>query len=304
MFALDASFRPRPAAPVRLPVQRTRGCAGFSAALLRGAVQATDPVIAVDHFRMTQPTFGAHPQAGFSAVTHVLPGSETALIVRDPLGGQRLIEAGNVRWTMAGRGVMHKEVPADVGRTAHGLQMFVNLPAAQQQRAPAVLHLAAERMPRRYGRGWHAVQVFGGTAPLALPVLAALRREQVQAGADDSAELADGEQGFAWLINGQARLGSDASVNAVTDAVTDGDAWVLRPDETARAVHATTTLQEAVLSGRPLREPVVQHGPFVMNSEAEIVLAPQRFQADDMGRLASAHAMDSKLLPAPETPAA
>jgi redox-sensitive bicupin YhaK (pirin superfamily) len=271
---------------VRLPVQRPRGCAGFSAAVLRGAVQATDPFIAVDHFRMAQPTFGAHPHAGFSAVTYLFPDSETALLSRDSLGGQHLIEPGSVHWTLAGRGVVHEEVPAEAGRTARGLQMFVNLPAAQKQRAPAVLHLTAAQMPHRHGSGWHEVQVFGGTAPLALPVFAALRMVNVQAGAAYGAELADGEHGFVWLISGQGLLG--------THAVADGDAWVLGADDSARAVHATTALQLAVFSGRPLRETVVQHGPFVMNSEAEIVSAMQRFQAGDMGRLA----------PAPKAPAA
>lgn len=274
MSTRKPSSLPHTAALVRLPVQRSRGAAGFSAAALRGAVQATDPFIAVDHFRMTQATFGAHPHAGFSAVTYLFPDSETALLSRDSLGGERLITPGSVHWTLAGRGVMHEEVPAEPGRSVHGLQMFVNLPAAQKQRAPAVLHLAAEQMPQRHGSGWQEVQVFGGAAPLALPVFAALRVVQVQAGATYGAELAEGEQGFAWLISGQGRLG--------IDGLAEGDAWVLSPDT---PLQAAAPLLLAVFSGRPLREPVVQHGPFVMNSEAEIVSAMQRFQAGDMGRL-------------------
>lgn len=282
MSASKASSTARAAPLVRLPVLRQRGDAGFSAALLRGAVQATDPFIAVDHFRMSQPTFGAHPHAGLSAVTYLFADSQTALVCRDSLGGQRLVAPGGVHWTLAGRGVVHEEVPAEPGRVAHGLQIFVNLPAAQKQRTPAVLHLAAERMPQRHGSGWHEVQVFGGSAPLALPVFAALRVVQVQAGAAYSVELADGEQGFAWLISGQGRLGTEAMTDVVAEVLSEGEAWVLNA---GTALHATTPLQLAVFSGRPLREAVVQHGPFVMNSEAEIVSAMQRFQAGDMGRL-------------------
>lgn len=286
MSASKASPTPRAAPLVRLPVLRPRGDAGFSAAVLRGAVQATDPFIAVDHFRISQPTFGAHPHAGFSAVTYLFADSQTALLCRDSLGGQRLVAPGGVHWTLAGRGVVHDEVPAEPGRVAHGLQIFVNLPAAQKQRAPAVLHLAAELMPQRHGSGWHEQQVFGGSAPLALPVFAALRVVQLQAGAAYTTELADGEQGFAWLISGQGRLGPEV----MAEVLAEGDAWVLNA---GTALHATAPALLAVFSGRPLREPVVQHGPFVMNSEAEIVSAMQRFQAGGMG----------KLMPAPKPPA-
>jgi redox-sensitive bicupin YhaK (pirin superfamily) len=271
---------PRPASLQRLPLQHLRRGAGFCAMALRGAdsvlLAATDPYVAIDRFRMSQPTFGAHPHAGFSAVSYVFSDSESGLLSRDSLAGEHTIEPGDLQWTLAGSGLVHEELPARPGRAVRGLQMFINLPAAQKQRAPRVMHLAAAQMPRRHGDGWVETQVFGGAAPLALPVHAALRIVDVEPGASYLPEGAAGEQACAWLLTGQARIG--------LETLAEDEAWALRHDD-ARPLVAATPVRLAVFSGRPLREPVVQHGPFVMNTEAEIVSAMQRFQSGEMGRL-------------------
>jgi len=249
---------------------------GFQAEGWREPLALLDPFIMVDHFRMSEAVFAPHPHAGFSAVTYLFDDSATGLVSRDSLGGEHEILPGGLHWTLAGQGVMHDEFPIEAGREAHGLQIFVNLPAEQKLREPAVMRLAAEQMPRRVGEGWRAVQVFGGTAELALSWPAALAIVDVEAGARYEPALADGEQGFAILVQGRAHAG--------------GLPWptgsALRLAGPGRAfIVADEPLRLACLSGRPLCEPLVRHGPFAMSDEGQVVSALQRFQAGGMGRL-------------------
>lgn len=262
--------------PRLLQPHRHRIGAGFQAEGWREPLALLDPFIMVEHFRMCEAAFAPHPHAGFSAVTYLFDDSATALVSRDSLGGEYLIAPGGVHCTLAGRGVMHDEFPAEAGREAHGLQVFVNLPAEQKLRAPSVLNFSAEQMPLRTGRGWRAVHIFGGSAKLALPSLAALSIVDVDAGAAFDIELPQAEQGFAIAIHGSGRAG-ELSLPA-------GQALSLPEGGRVRIV-ADGALRLALLSGQPLRQPLVRHGPFAMSDEGQVVAALQRFQTGGMGRL-------------------
>lgn len=262
--------------PRLLQPQRHRIGAGFQAEGWREPLALLDPFIMVDRFRMSEPTFAPHPHAGFSAVTYLFDDSATGLVARDSLGGEYEILPGGLHWTLAGRGVMHDEFPVDTGLEAHGLQIFVNLPAEQKLCAPAVMRLAREQMPRRVGEGWKAVQVFGGTAELALPWPTALAVVDVKAGASFDFTLADGEQGFAIVVQGIGHAGELPLSAGRALSLPLGSRAVLTADEPLRL---------ACFSGRPLSEPIVRHGPFVMSDEGQIVAALQRFQSGGMGRL-------------------
>lgn len=268
-----------------LQPQRHRIGAGFQANGWREPLALLDPFIMVDHFRMSEAVFAPHPHAGFSAVTYLFDDSATGLVSRDSLGGEHAIPPGGLHWTLAGRGVMHDEFPAESGREAHGLQIFVNLPADQKLRPPTVMRLAPEQMRHRAGPGWRAVQVFGGTTALALPSPVALAIVDLDAGAEFEMQMAEGEQGFALVIRGSGRAGELP--------LSTGRALSL--DEDGRAVlHADEALRLACFSGRPLREPIVRHGPFAMSDEGQVVAALQRFQTGGMGRLSPRTTPDNK----------
>ncbi len=259
-----------------LQPQRHRIGAGFQAEGWREPLALLDPFIMVDHFRMAEPVFAPHPHAGFSAVTYLFDDSATGLVSRDSLGGEHEILPGGLHWTLAGRGLMHDEFPIEAGREAHGLQIFVNLPAEQKLRAPGVMRLAAEQMPRRVGEGWRAVQVFGGTGELSLPWPTALAIVDIDSGAGFDFKLPTDEQGFAVVVQGSGRAaGLPLSVGRALSLAEGGQAHLVADD----------ALRLAVFSGRPLREPLVRHGPFVMSDEGQIVAALQRFQSGGMGRL-------------------
>lgn len=259
-----------------LQPQTQRSGTGFQAEGWREPLALLDPFIMVDHFRMSEPAFAPHPHAGFSAVTYVFDDSATGMVSRDSLGGEHDIPPGSLHWTLAGRGVMHDEFPAEPGREAHGLQIFVNLPADQKLRAPTVMRLGAEQMPRRMGQGWRAVQVFGADTGLDLPWSTSLVLVDIESGAAFDLTLPEGEQGFAIAIHGSGH----------TDELPlpGGRALSLPVGSSARIV-ADEALRLACFCGRPLLEPLVRHGPFVMSNEGQIVAALQRFQSGGMGRL-------------------
>lgn len=262
----------------RLATRRQRLGAGLQAVTLQGQAGLLDPFIGVDHFRMTQPTFPAHPHAGFSAVSYLFDDAETSLWTRDSAGHAGVVAPGDLHWMQAGSGLMHEEFPLQAGRVAHGLQLFINLPAAAKMQAPSQFGLRAGQMPRLAGPGWQACLVFGDwagdVAPLDLPLQAAFAVLDLQAGTEFELPLARREHGFALLIRG--RVEAEGELWMAGEALAHTRALPLQALETSRL---------AVFTGRPLREPLVQHGPFAMNTEAQIVDALRRYQQGDMGRL-------------------
>ena len=105
------------------------------------------PFVLVDDYVMEGPTFGPHPHAGFSAVTFALEDAVSEIMSDDTLGRRTVVRAGDVHWTLAGRGVVHSQEPETDGVRFHGLQVFVNLPARLKNVPPDSWHLDAADIP-------------------------------------------------------------------------------------------------------------------------------------------------------------
>ncbi|MBE4601118.1 pirin family protein [Vibrio navarrensis] len=103
------------------------------------------PFIGVDHAWMGGPTFPPHPHAGLSAVSYLFLDSETGILNQDSIGTKNIIKPGGLHWTAAGSGIVHEEVPAEVGKTVHSLQIFVEL--KDKTMSPQALSLEAEDVP-------------------------------------------------------------------------------------------------------------------------------------------------------------
>ncbi len=129
------------------PIQRANHGQHFRAYGLRGLASVIDPFINVDHAWMSAPTFPPHPHAGFSAVSYPFLDSETGIANRDSIGSNNLIQPGGLHWATAGRGIVHEEIPAEVGKTLHSLQIFIDLPRERQDVTPFVLGLEPQDVP-------------------------------------------------------------------------------------------------------------------------------------------------------------
>jgi len=245
-----------------------------------------DPVITIDHFHIRAPMFAPHPHAGFSAVTYRFEDGEGEFINRDSLGDRVVAHPGAVIWTVTGRGVMHEEYPAVRGQLSHGLQIFVNLPAAEKLQAPRLLFVDGPEVPVRELEG---VRVRVGTGSsggvsgkLDAPGDVALLDATLEPGATFEEAFAADRSVLAYVIKGSCLIGGeDRRLGALEAASFAEGKGVVRLRATAEGA------QVVCVAGRPLREPAVSHGPFVMNTEQQIVEAVQRFRAGGMGSLTS-----------------
>jgi redox-sensitive bicupin YhaK (pirin superfamily) len=273
----------------RVPTQNLHHGDGFRAVGLRGDTAQMDPYLMVDHYWMSQPTFGPHPHAGFSAVTYMFDDAQTGFRNRDSRGNDGVIAPGDVHWTVAGAGVVHDEVPQVPGRTAHGLQLFVNLPLASQHMAPQALHTASANMPRVQQASGALVKVAFGAyddgherhaSVLPLPTDATLLDVQLQAGQRLRYPVPVGATALLMVVQGQAQVADQTLAAGTAVAMQRSGGWL----DVLASLDSPVT-QVAVLMGTPLNQTVVRHGPFAMASAADIERAVRDYQAGRMGVL-------------------
>jgi redox-sensitive bicupin YhaK (pirin superfamily) len=266
--------------------------------------RALDPFLSVDHFWMRQPTFAPHPHAGFSAVTYLFDDSQTAFVNRDSLGNQVEIAPGDLHWTRAASGLMHEEVPRQPGLAAHGLQIFVNLASSEKNSTPQVHRLARAEMPRLDWPGGHGQLVFGRYGDQASPLIPESHATMldITIASNATIEIAIPQQRnvFLMVVSGAVVAGDNAGDNAQALTTTLGGAVATTTEEATLTVRGgSQDSQIVVFMGEPLAEPVVWAGPFVMNTNAEVIEAKRRFASGAMGTMDNIRSLQP--LPSPPT---
>lgn len=249
-----------------------------------------DPLVMVDHYRMSEPTFGAHPHAGLSAVSLIFEDSEGRFHNRDSLGNNFDLMPGDLYWLKAGAGVIHDESPRQSAKI-HGLQVFVNLPSTDKNSAPRSIRVRAQDMPVYEGRGCRIRVVLGKTngisgqqAP-ASPMT--ILDGYIDSLSDFSHQLNSGDNAWLYAVKGTLRLtisGQEIHLLAGQSiAICSSD------DASLNAVRLSNFGNEqahfALFSGRPISEDFIQKGPYVMNTMAEIEKLEADFAAGRLGRL-------------------
>jgi len=266
--------------------------AGFTANAFRERdfAGAMDPLVMVDHYRMSEPTFGAHPHAGLSAVSILFEDSEGKFHNRDSLGNDFDLMPGDLYWLKAGSGVVHDEAPR-AGARIHGLQVFVNLPARMKQDAPESLRVKAQDMPVLEAGGNRVRIVLGGSNGTMGQVSPALPMTildgKVAAGATFTHDLQAGENGWIYAIAGgieltiageKVRLQAGESI-AIEATFGSGDHTIEFTNVAAPGAHFV------LLAAAPVKEAFVQKGPFVMNNESEIATVEADYAAGKLGHI-------------------
>ena len=232
--------------------------------------EATSPFLFLSEDWFEPPGgFEEHPHRGMQTVTMVLEGR---LEHRDHTGAHGILEAGDVQWMTAGRGVLHSEMPDG---PVHTLQLWLNLPARlkmiparyQDQRSrDTPVHQFADGSVRVYAGTCGGVSHgHGSDWPMWLLDIAL-------EGAALTLDIPSGHRGFVYMLEGAGSVGGRAAAK--------GDVVWFEPGEGALAVEGK--LRGLAFSGPPIDEPVVAYGPFVMNTPQEIRQAFADYQA---GRL-------------------
>lgn len=256
---------------------------GFRHADFNGVM---DPLIMVDHYRMTEPTFGAHPHAGLSAVSVLFEDSEGAFNNRDSLGNDFDIHAGDLYWLNAGKGAVHDEAPR-VGASIHGLQLFVNLPSQNKKHPPSSLHVKREHMPIIESEGCRVRLVLGESNGLSgerSPVLPfTILDGRVEQGVQFEHDVQPEHGTWIYALSGNLEL----KVASVHMALEQGESIAVKASNQQQTLQIIGNSKSdnhfVVLSGEAANEHFVQRGPFAMNSEQEIDLVMQAYEAGLLG---------------------
>lgn len=224
--------------------------------------------------------FGPHPHRGFETVTFILDGS---LAHHDSGGSSSVIGAGGVQWMTAGRGLIHAEISPDSFLRSGGpmeiLQLWVNLPARLKMVAPAYAGLQASQIPVVERDGVRVQIISGVWAGTAGPIRSHTGVFMSVAHFDEDAVLdvggLSGRTVFLYVVSGEIEVeGVPAAQAHLVQCSHDGDTLKMR---------ASTSSRILLGHAEPIGEPIVSHGPFVMNTAEEIEQAIIDYRAGLFG---------------------
>lgn len=222
--------------------------------------------------------FPPHPHRGFETLTYLIHGGLTH---QDSMGNRGEVHAGEAQWMSAGRGVIHSEMPLRDSEGLHGFQVWVNLPAARKMDAPRYRDVHATEMVTSDCDGVTLKAIAGswvgdfGTVEGPLPGIgdgAAMADVALAQDATLAIEMKARERLFAYVYEG-----------SLSEMLTEGRMAVWS-DQDRVEMTAQAGASLLLFRGRPLREPISHHGPFVMNTAEEIEQAVEDYRA---GRLAT-----------------
>ncbi len=229
---------------------------------------------------------GQHPHRGFETVTIVYAGGVSH---RDSSGGGGTIGAGDVQWMTAASGIIHEEFHsrefAQQGGAFEMVQLWVNLPAKDKMSAPAYQGITADQIPEVELPG-HAgtLRVIAGqfgdvTGPARTFTPMNVWDLRLKSGHRVRFDLPDGHTAALFVLQGAVRIDERHDVGSAELAVMERDGSGL-------AFEVTEDSKLLLLAGAPLEEPIVGHGPFVMNTQQEIVQAFNDFNSGRFGQIA------------------
>lgn len=246
-----------------------------------------DPLIMVDDYTMTGPTFGAHPHAGLSAVTLLFEESRGDFFNHDSLDNHLVLESGDLYWVSAGRGVIHDESPESEEARIRGLQIFVKLPASQSAMAPEAVHVPGKTMPTITAPGVRVRVATGASngkqseaeTPNALTMLDGY----LDGGAHFTHRLKTGESVWLYPVEGELTL----TIDGTRRRVQGGRALALGTDGGAHEVRldAVRNTHFVLITAPPLNEPFVQEGPFALADKQQIAQARVDAEAGHMDQV-------------------
>ncbi|TNF00290.1 MAG: pirin family protein [Gammaproteobacteria bacterium] len=232
-----------------------------------------DPFLMLDEFGSESAEdyiagFPSHPHRGFETVTYMLDGH---MLHEDHLGNRGDLCTGGVQWMTAGRGIIHSEMPQQTEGLMRGFQLWLNLPAAEKMTDAGYQDLQPESIPEFTFAG-SKLKLIAGTLELGeqrclgavtdrstQPIYADILLEPA---AKLTLPIPEGHNAMLYLYEGEASVGRTPLRASAASVLSDGDHIIL----TGGAERARLLL----IAGKPIGEPVVQYGPFVMNTREEI----------------------------------
>lgn len=249
--------------------------------------QRLDPYLMLDNFKSDNPDdyiagFPNHPHRGFETITYMISGR---MRHKDSAGNEGLVENGGVQWMTAASGVIHSEIPEQEDGDMEGFQLWLNLPAKDKMRDPWYKDFQKADLPQFTTDSGANVTVIAGESH---GIQGAVNRQVTEptyldihlpAGSRFSHVIPADHNAFVFVYRGSARI-SDQQIPVKTMAILKN---VANTDGVIIEADTTQDTKVILITGRPLNEPIVQYGPFVMNTQQQIIEAINDFQQGRFG---------------------
>jgi redox-sensitive bicupin YhaK (pirin superfamily) len=242
-----------------------------------------DPFLLLDHFGSDDPDeyiagFPDHPHRGFITLTYMLNGH---MQHRDSMGNQGDLRSGGAQWMKAASGVIHSEMPQQTEGLMRGFQLWINLPASEKMSHPEYQEFSPEAIPVVEGEGMHVRIVSGQYQSQHGPIKDPITDVQylditLNANTTFSHSIPATHEGFIYVFEGDAKMAGTDLPQHTFALLGEGDQLELTSgSKGARFI---------VVAGKPVNEPIVQYGPFVMNTQEEIHQAFTDYRAGKLVR--------------------
>ena len=240
-----------------------------------------DPFLMLDAFSSENPDdyvagFPSHPHRGFETVTYLLDGH---MLHEDHLGNRGDLKSGSVQWMTAGRGIIHSEMPQQENGRMRGFQLWINLPAKEKMKPAGYRDIQPEEIP--------TVLLSAGTLKIVAGTYKTTKGP-VQGGATDpiywDVSLEEGKTFTAEIpaTHSVYVYPFEGSVEIADRVLKTHQGGILGSGDAIEVKAGADGARFLVLAGRPLKEPVVQYGPFVMNTREEIEQAIRDYQSGEL----------------------
>lgn len=230
-----------------------------------------DPFLMLDAFRNENPEdyiggFPDHPHRGFETVTYMIAGR---MRHRDSAGNEGLLGPGGAQWMTTGSGLVHSELPEQEDGLMEGFQLWINLPAKNKMIAPSYRDIPASSIPEYTTDTGVLVRVIAGSSHAVAGVVQRPDTEplyldvHLPAGSTFYQNLPAAHNAFTYTYRGSVNIGGTTVVDRTMAILANngGEGVLVEAQEDSRIL---------IIAGQPLNEPIVQYGPFVMNSAEEI----------------------------------
>ncbi len=248
-------------------------------------VEQFDPFLMLDEFGSDKPDdyiagFPPHPHRGFETVTYMLEGR---MRHEDHMGNVGLLQGGGVQWMTAARGVIHSEMPEQEEGAMRGFQLWLNLPGKTKLSDASYQDIQPENIPRlTTSNGVEVVVIAGQFDDGQVQQAGAVQRPDTEpqyfdfhmpAGSSISPRVPDGHRVLLYVYEGSLELAGQPQTVSTSRIVRLSEEGELQ-------LNTANGARVLLIAGKPLREPIVQYGPFVMNTREEIEQALRDFRDD------------------------
>lgn len=257
-------------------------------------VENVDPFLLLHHYgpyaisEFNNPfDLGPHPHRGFEPITLLFKGEQ---LHRDSLGNESLVEAGDVQWTTAGRGIIHAEGPTKEfvkkGGELEGIQLWLNLPAKHKMMTPNYQHIKSEQMPViKDNLGNVTMKIVAGsqkekTGLITTQTEVNVFMAEAEEGGEMIVDIPENHAATLYLLDGEVKINNEVILKKGEHQLvvfnTDGNVIKFSSSKKSKLI---------ILSGEPINEKVAQYGPYVMNNQTELLEAMRDYQQGKMGYL-------------------